>query len=214
MKKNHTENHNLNNIALFLLFQGYDEDLEEKSITPLNECIETIPPEGDNAAIYKAKNAEGRRMLKITNKQEQKYFIGLLTALNHFDCLLPNNLDISLKIYLTEPEKYFTCPTNSTVKPKFKITDCKLIVEYVLLKPNLLQVHTQNYQTPFVNSHNILIGLRYNYYATPFKQYSGYGKKTRKIILTNQFPITFRENIQVSFNTQLSTPSTHKHTYS
>ena len=78
-------------------------------------------------------------MIQITNKQEQNYFISLLTALNNFDCLLPNNLDISLKIYLTEPEKYFTCQ-NANVKPKFKITDCKLIVEYILLKPNLLQV--------------------------------------------------------------------------
>lgn len=78
-------------------------------------------------------------MLTITDKQEQKYFISLLTALNNFDCLLPNNLDIAIKIYLTDAEKFFTCHT-TTVKPKFKITEAKLITEYVLLKPNLLQV--------------------------------------------------------------------------
>ena len=62
-----------------------------------------------------------------------------MNAFKNFNCLLPSNLEIGIRIYLTSPEKYFI--TDTECKPKFKILDAKLLVEYILLKPVLLQVN-------------------------------------------------------------------------
>ena len=51
--------------------------------------------------------------------------------------MIPSNLEIFLKIFLTTPEKYFT--TTTEVRPKFKITQANLVCEFLLLKPNLLK---------------------------------------------------------------------------
>lgn len=61
-----------------------------------------------------------------------------MNAFKNFNCLLPSNLEIGIRIYLTTPEKYFTTDSNGC-KPKFKILDAKLLVEVILLKPVLLQ---------------------------------------------------------------------------
>ena len=60
-----------------------------------------------------------------------------MNAFKNFNCLLPSNLEIGIRIYLTSPEKYFT--TTTRCKAKFKILEAKLLVEFILLKPVLLQ---------------------------------------------------------------------------
>ena len=89
-------------------------------------------------ANYEAVNGRGRRTLKIVNKQKQEYFCSLSSAFLEFDSLLPSNIEIGVRIYLSPYEKYFTT-TNSAHRPTFKILDAKLLVEFILLKPNLLK---------------------------------------------------------------------------
>ena len=76
--------------------------------------------------------------MKILNKQKNEFFMSLKSAFLNFNSLLPSNLEIGIRIYLTTPEKYFTT-TTATSKPTFKILDAKLLVEFILLKPVLLQ---------------------------------------------------------------------------
>ena len=64
--------------------------------------------------------------------------MSLKSAFLNFNSLLPSNLEIGIRLYLTSPEKYFTT-TNAANKPTFKILDAKLLVEFILLKPVLLQ---------------------------------------------------------------------------
>ena len=85
-----------------------------------------------------AHNGKGRRTLRIVNKQVQDYFCSLSHAFLQFDSLLPSNLEIGVRIYLTSYEKYFTT-SKPTQRPTFKILDAKLLVEFILLKPNLLK---------------------------------------------------------------------------
>ena len=62
----------------------------------------------------------------------------LKSAFLNFNSLLPSNLEVGIRIYLTTPEKYFTTE-KAADKPSFKILDAKLLVEFILLKPVLLQ---------------------------------------------------------------------------
>ena len=73
---------------------------------------------------------------------KQNFLIDLITPLKNFKCLLPSALDFALKLYLASPERIFTCE-KANIKPKIKILDAKLIIECILLKPNLLQVNLQ-----------------------------------------------------------------------
>ena len=77
-------------------------------------------------------------------------------------------MEMFIRLHLTTPEKYFTIPTTSTVRPKFKITQANLIAEFILLKPNLLQaMETRlarnflqlNFLATFVKSYTIETGL-------------------------------------------------------
>ena len=99
---------------------------------------EWAPPVKKQKRVWTARNGRGRRTLKIINKQIQEYFCSLSHAFLQFDSLLPSNLEIGVRIYLTSYEKYFTT-TNPVHRPTFKILDAKLLVEFILLKPNLLR---------------------------------------------------------------------------
>lgn len=99
---------------------------------------ETAPPAKKQKTVWTARNGRGRRTLRIVNKQIQDYFCSLSHAFLQFDSLLPSNLEIGVRIYLTSYEKYFTT-TNAAHRPTFKILDAKLLVEFILLKPNLLR---------------------------------------------------------------------------
>ena len=109
---------------------GFEEDEAEEYKLPA-DCIER---DGDT---YKGKNGRGRRTLRIIDKKKQEYFMSLKSAFLNFNSLLPSNLEIAIRIYLTSPEKYFT--TTHANRPTFKILDAKLLVEFILLKPVLLQ---------------------------------------------------------------------------
>ena len=119
-------------------FKGFDEDIAEP-YKAVQDCIETTPPtEVGGTATYNALNGRGRRALQITDKKTPEYFINLMNAFKNFNCLLPSNLEIGIRIYLASPEKYFT--TSTRCRAKFKILEAKLLVEFILLKPVLLQV--------------------------------------------------------------------------
>ena len=121
-------------------FIGYDEDAAE-SCQPVQQCVEAHAPAAQGGeTTYTAKNSRGRRALNIVNKKKQEYFINLMSAFKNFNSLLPSNCEISVRIFLSNPEKYFTTAT-ANCKPTFKILAAKLIVEFILLKPVLLQVH-------------------------------------------------------------------------
>lgn len=102
------------------------------------ESSEADPPAKKQKGTWTARNGRGRRTLRIINKQIQEYFCSLSHAFLQFDSLLPSNLEIGVRIYLTSYEKYFTT-TNAAHRPTFKILDAKLLVEFILLKPNLLR---------------------------------------------------------------------------
>ena len=118
------------------IYLGYEEDEAEE----YKEPNAVLKKETKNDKItYEAKNGRGRRTLRIVNKQKQEYFCSLSNAFLKFNSLLPSNLEIGIRIYLTSFEKYFTTTTGSSHKPIFKILDAKLLVEFVLLKPILLK---------------------------------------------------------------------------
>ena len=79
--------------------------------------------------------------MKITEKQKQDYLFRLMTPLCEFDSLLPGNIEIALKIYLTSPERYFSTKT-AAPRPRFKILSANLLFELILIKDSLLQVHS------------------------------------------------------------------------
>ena len=108
----------------------------------VQQSLRAVPPtaDGDGETTYTALNGQGRRALAITGKKQPEYFINLMNAFKNFNCLLPSNLEIGIRIYLASPEKYFT--TTTKCRPKFKILEAKLLVEFILLKPVLLQVPT------------------------------------------------------------------------
>lgn len=62
-----------------------------------------------------------------------------MSAFKNFNSLLPSNVEIGIRLFLTTPEKYFTVDPSSRCTPTFKVLSAKLIVEYILLKPVLLQ---------------------------------------------------------------------------
>ena len=121
-------------ICLFICI-GFEEDEAEKYTTPANSLTSKTV---EGVVTHTAKNGRGRRTLKILKKEKQEFFISLQNAFLNFNSLLPSNLEIGIRIYLTTPEKYFTT-TSSSSKPTFKILDAKLLVEFILLKPVLLQ---------------------------------------------------------------------------
>ena len=114
---------------------GYEEDEAEEYKEP-NAVVEKEIKDGK--AIWQALNGRGRRTLKVVNKQKNDFFCNLSNAFLKFNSLLPSNLEIGIRLYLTSFEKYFTT-TNPSHKPIFKILDAKLLVEFILLKPVLLK---------------------------------------------------------------------------
>lgn len=146
--------------------EAWDDDLS-KCITitaakPAANGVAAVP------ASYTATNGAGRRLLTITNKQKNEFFISLVGGFSAFDSLIPSNLEMFIRLYLTTPEKYFTIPTASSLRPKFKITQANLIVEFILLRPNLLQaMETRlarsflqlNFLAKFVKSYSIETGI-------------------------------------------------------
>ena len=102
-------------------FEGYDEDGNETCKT----VQESIEIQEDNNAI--AKDGQGRRALSILNKKENEYFIKLRGPFANLSNLLPSNLEIQFRIYLTSPERYFYTTVNN-VKPIFKITSARLLI--------------------------------------------------------------------------------------
>ena len=126
-------------MLLFFLHSclGYEEDEAEEYTKP--DAVLSKETKDGGTTKYTAKNGRGRRTLKIVNKQKQEYFCSLENAFLKFNSLLPSNLEIGIRIYLTSFEKYFTIPENSKHKPIFKILDAKLLVEFILLKPVLLK---------------------------------------------------------------------------
>lgn len=138
------------------------------SSDPPSQTSQSTPkPPTKTKPTWTARNGRGRRTLRITNKQQQEYFCSLSHAFLQFDSLLPSNLEIGVRIYLTSYEKYFTT-TNAAHRPTFKILDAKLLVEFILLKPNLLRaMETRlarsflqiNFLAKFVKSYSIEIGI-------------------------------------------------------
>ena len=125
-------------IKTYHSFLGYEEDLAEP-YTTVQQSLKAVPSTTSGGeTTYKALNGQGRRALTIIGKKQPEYFINLMNAFKNFNCLLPSNLEIGIRIYLASPEKYFT--TTTRCKPRFKILEAKLLVEFILLKPVLLQV--------------------------------------------------------------------------
>ena len=63
-------------------YEGYDDDIEGEYST----VAEAVEKKGEKLV---AKNATGRRMIKILNKKVNEYLISLETPLKHFPILIP-----------------------------------------------------------------------------------------------------------------------------
>ena len=131
--------HHLYKFVIFV-YLGFDEDVNETSDVISQRNFDRTA--GD-PITYTPKNGQARRAMKITEKNKQDYLFRLMTPLCEFDSLLPGNIEIALKIYLTSPERYFTTKT-AGLRPKFKILSANLLFELILIKDNLLQVKAFN----------------------------------------------------------------------
>ena len=101
-------------------FEGYDEDV--------NEICKNVQESLDiRNNVTTAKDGQGRRALSLLNKKENEYFMKLNGPFSNLSNLLPSNLEIQFRIYLTSPERYFYTNLN-TVKPVFKITAARLLI--------------------------------------------------------------------------------------
>ena len=136
---------NSNSRLLFLflfqliLFLGFEEDLNEAHTDDISQFVTTTPATESIPASHTAKNGAARRLLTILEKKKNQYFINLIGGLSSFDSLIPSNVEIFIRLYLTTPQKYFGIPASSSIRPKFRITQANLICEFVLLKAHLLQ---------------------------------------------------------------------------
>ena len=63
-------------------YEGYDDDIDGEYST----ATEAVEKKGEKLV---AKNATGRRMLKILNKKVNEYLISLETPLKYFPILIP-----------------------------------------------------------------------------------------------------------------------------
>ena len=115
-------------------FKGYDIDTNEYC-KPVNES--TTAEGAGEARVIKPKDGQGRRQISILNKEKTKYFIDISSAFYDIKTLILSNLEMQVRIFLTSPEKYFLTETKN-IRPIFKIHDAKLVMEYLLLKQNLL----------------------------------------------------------------------------
>lgn len=162
-------------------FEAYEEDEGEVYVEPKDAIIKKVPAEG-GSPTWEARNGRGRRTLRITNKQKQEYFCNLSNAFLNFDSLLPSNIEIGLRIYLTSYEKYFTTSSKKPHRPTFKIIDAKLLVEFILLKPNLLRAMESRLAKSF---------LQINFLAKFVKSYSlEQGILERRISISTRDPVS------------------------
>ena len=149
---------------------GFEEN-EAEAYTKPKDSIKSKPPTEEGGQVtYEAKNGRGRRTLKILNKQKQEYFMSLKSAFLNFNSLLPSNLEVGIRIYLTTPEKYFTTE-KAADKPSFKILDAKLLVEFILLKPVLLQAMESRLARSFLQIDflaKFVKSFRYSFYLLSF----------------------------------------------
>lgn len=65
-------------------YEGHDSEVDGSFST----IEEAVTKKGDNT--LEAKNATGRRILKILNKKTNNYLVHIDTPLKHFDVLLPS----------------------------------------------------------------------------------------------------------------------------
>ena len=70
------------------LFEGYDEDKNEK-----NKTVQNSIEMKDNKPT--AKDGQGRRMLAISDKKENEYFFKLNGPFSNLTTLLPSNLEVN-----------------------------------------------------------------------------------------------------------------------
>ena len=81
------------------LFPGYDSDTDESYETDIKRCYTTTTVGGTTTTT--AKNGAGRRSELLKNKNKQKIRLKLFSPLSYFNTLIPNGLDVGIKIYLT-----------------------------------------------------------------------------------------------------------------
>ena len=101
-------------------FEGYDENVNEVCKT-VQDSVEIV---GDAAT---AKDGQGRRALALLDKKEHEYFFQLKCPFTSLSNLLPSNIEVQFRIYLTSPERYFYT-TVDNVKPIFKVTAAKILL--------------------------------------------------------------------------------------
>ena len=101
-------------------FEGYDEDINESCKTVQESLV-------INNDVATPKDGQGRRVLALLNKQENEYFFQLKGPFTNLSNLLPSNIEVQFRVYLTSPERYFFTPL-STVKPVFKVTSAKILI--------------------------------------------------------------------------------------
>ena len=98
-------------MKLVFLFPGYDSDTDESYETDIKQCYATTTVSGTTTTT--AKNGAGRRSELLKNKNKQKIRLKLFSPLSYFNTLIPNGLDVGIKIYLTSSKtSYWQKKTN------------------------------------------------------------------------------------------------------
>ena len=95
--------HSMNNP----FFPGYDSDPDEKYETDITKCYKTTAATETTQAKTEPINGAGRRSKRMLEKNRQKFRIKLFSPLSSMTSLIPNAVDVGIKLYITSSMKTF-----------------------------------------------------------------------------------------------------------
>jgi hypothetical protein len=125
----------------------YQEDDSENLESDISKCFDKDgSPTG----------SQGKIAQSLYAKKKTKHFFQILSPLAEFQCLLPNQLDISFAVRLNDDQKLFV--TSTTCQPKLVVHSIKLICQFAILDQSLIsrieaKMVKRSLQIPFFYHH-------------------------------------------------------------